>query len=643
MNQTSPQWPRRRNRRGVSLLEILVVLAILVVGILAIIRLFPSGFFSIESVGNTALADTLGSAALDTQAQNATGLPGAILANVALVDSQYSSSDYDQNVEPDFSKTLDRSRTVQDETVAVPAQKTGNSFKCVYVVSYGPFRYGSYRLSGEIVNSPATNPTVNSAYWQDVSGSSVATVGAPAIPQEDLQDDLVPRQERVLVDYADGKLAIPYARTYSQACTVLIQATNKVTGQDQVYTLGFTVPASGSSPTVTDPHQPNDPAKFLADGQSYYNGGWFDPAQAMTDPADNTKTYKYNTDAAPAIPPTPWKNVMLYRPYAYVAGATSDAAFSSDPYQYATASPDVVDGNGGAVANLGAIAFNPLGAGGQGVKPLRARVSYLSYGWRVLHEDRDVPTITVGSGTTTRLTLKNLKKVGDPQSDNTIFAGLIAEAASPQKDLYFLNLDTGQTLTTPVNDEDANGTVAADINVSYATGRITFPAGTSASRVRIFYAGDQDWTVAVQKAPDFYTRDADTTSAAPVLDAAHCAFGLDPVSGNPCLFFPRCDAGKTVEVDGLVAYDTANKSYACPSITAAIGDVPVPRPGGGAVELDLGTTIKSALGNATLATTGGSPISFTAVRGLSARAVVAWTERGRWKVHVVDTVLSRPQ
>ena len=61
--QTSPQWPRRRNRRGVSLIEILVVLAILVVGILAIIRLFPSGFFSIESVGNTALADTIGSAA----------------------------------------------------------------------------------------------------------------------------------------------------------------------------------------------------------------------------------------------------------------------------------------------------------------------------------------------------------------------------------------------------------------------------------------------------------------------------------------------------------------------------------------------------------------------------------------------------
>ncbi len=36
-------------------------------------------------------------------------------------------------------------------------------------------------------------------------------------------------------------------------------------------------------------------------------------------------------------------------------------------------------------------------------------------------------------------------------------------------------------------------------------------------------------------------------------------------------------------------------------------------------------------------------VTIAAVRGLSARAVVAWKERNRWKVHSVDTVLTRPQ
>ena len=77
----------------------------------------------------------------------------------------------------------------------------------------------------------------------------------------------------------------------------------------------------------------------------------------------------------------------------------------------------------------------------------------------------------------------------------------------------FLDLDTGQPITTAVNDEDVDGTSpnakfpTKVIDVSYATGRITFPSTVTARRVRIFYAGDQDWTVAVQKAPDTYVRD----------------------------------------------------------------------------------------------------------------------------------------
>ena len=100
---------RKRTRRGVSLIEVLVVLVLLVLGILIIVRLYPSGFFSINSVGNAALADSLGQAAVQTQAQNAGGLPEAILPNpttndltsATVADASYD-PDFNPNVQPDY-------------------------------------------------------------------------------------------------------------------------------------------------------------------------------------------------------------------------------------------------------------------------------------------------------------------------------------------------------------------------------------------------------------------------------------------------------------------------------------------------------------------------------------------------------------
>ena len=55
---------------------------------------------------------------------------------------------------------------------------------------------------------------------------------------------------------------------------------------------------------------------------------------------------------------------------------------------------------------------------------------------------------------------------------STIDTGLI-----PGSNVGFViqDLDTGLPLAAPINDEDTNGTVANQINLSYATGRITFP------------------------------------------------------------------------------------------------------------------------------------------------------------------------
>ena len=108
--------PGRRRQRGVSLIEILIVLVILVLGILTIIRLYPSGFFSLESVGNSALADSMGSAAVQAQVQNSAGLPESIFPGTLLMQVPS-----DGNYDPDDPATLDNARVISNETITVPS------------------------------------------------------------------------------------------------------------------------------------------------------------------------------------------------------------------------------------------------------------------------------------------------------------------------------------------------------------------------------------------------------------------------------------------------------------------------------------------------------------------------------------------
>jgi prepilin-type N-terminal cleavage/methylation domain-containing protein len=134
----SKSYNGKRTQRGVSLIEVLVVLVILVTGILTIIRLFPSGFFSIQSTGNAALANSLGSAAIDLGAQSAESLPDSILPDDLAMDdlaSAVANSAAYSNYDPDDPNNLENARVVQNETITVPTAVNGQS---VYVVKYGP-------------------------------------------------------------------------------------------------------------------------------------------------------------------------------------------------------------------------------------------------------------------------------------------------------------------------------------------------------------------------------------------------------------------------------------------------------------------------------------------------------------------------
>jgi len=656
---------RKRTRRGVSLIEVLVVLVLLVLGILIIVRLFPSGFFSITSVGNAALADSLGQAAVQTQAQNTTGLPESILpvsqtndlTPAVASDANYD-PDFNPNVEADYSKILDKARVINNETITVPAA-SGATRQSVYVVNYGP-------IVMPVVVTSMQMPkylSINSSLWTAVAGTVPAlTDPVPALPQV----EIFPRQERFLVDLANKQVAVPYATyaddtpakkttvgtsvasSYPQKMVVIILASDGKT-----YTQYLNVPAA-THRDDSNPYAPfgSDNQHYLPDTTVNYHGGWFDP----------TKQFPDNSSPVAQMPPpstVTWKAVMLYRPYSGVADTNS---FNADPYEFTLTSPNITDTANASLANVGAIAFNPLAAGGSGSSALKARISYVTYSWKVLHEDRDIPALSGTDTAVTRLTLKNLKRAGDNNPDNSIYTGLIPNSF---QSMIALDLDTGKAVgnTTPVpdptaaegniNDEDLNGTKPGNdiINVSFSTGRVTFGsnafgdnatnANPRAHRVRLFYVGDADWTVAVQKAPSYYTLSPNTTAggADPMLLPGQYAFDAT----RNLLYFPRSDAGKSVEIDGTYVVGSGAAAQ-LKTFAGTIAIQPTVMPLGTSSYVAVDLTASTLTGGPTdVSNISQGSVTVTAVRGLSVRSIVAWKERDRWKVHSVDTLLNRAQ
>ena len=652
---------RKRTRRGVSLIEVLVVLVLLVLGILIIVRLYPSGFFSITSVGNSALADSLGQAAVQTQAQNTAGLPEAILPVNSTTKDLTLASAADANYDPDDPTLLDNGRVISNETITVPAA-TGATRQSIYVVNYGPI---VMPVQPNDVNLPKYL-SINSLLWMPVAGVVPSVVDpSPSRPQ----DEIFPRQERFLVDLTNKQIAVPYANyaddvpsakttvgtdvasSYDQKMVAMILASDGKT-----YVEYLDVPPATHRDN-SNPYAPfgSDNTHYLPDTTTNYQGGWFDPTMQY---ADATPP---GTQSPPPSNVT-WRAVLLYRAF---QGLANTQPFKNDPYEFTLTSSSINDPNGTPLANVGAISFNPLGAGGAGSNALKARISYITYSWKVLHEDRDIPALTGSDTTSTRLTLKNLKRAGDSNPDNSIYSGLIPNSFLS---MIALDLDTGMmagnAMPVPdptategnIWDEDLKGTTPNPtdyISVSFSTGRVTFQPNSFGDnsggntphthRVRLFYVGDADWTVAVQKAPSYYTLSPNIVTGAtdPLLLPGQYGVDQSP-GGTQNLYFPRSDAEKSVEIDGTYLLSFAGGSQ-LKTFAGTIAIPPVVTTLGATNYVTVSLTDPTLTGGPALSSQAVTQVVVTAVRGLSVRSTVAWKERDRFKVHSVDTLLNRAQ
>jgi type II secretory pathway pseudopilin PulG len=484
-----------------SLIEVLVAIAILTIGILAILILFPAGVSSLQTAAEISDATRLGQAELERADASQTQLIAAIYPNSAmganvnpasmLVTHPEVTTPLNQNTD------VDGYRFIEGETVRAPSpvidvNDPNSNPVSLYTVVANPIAIGS-----------STPLAIYGTPWQGISGD---LSGSLSDPDANSASDLIAGQPMYLIDYNRGEILLAPE----------------------------SLPAGGSAYPEEIQFTVTIPAAEASVGTVVSLS-----SLALTNGNGNGQT-----------PLTPWVvgSDQLTRNFNQVGTSYSYSNFNSDPYEWQFYSPPngngVTLGTSGDPASLGVIAFNPLGAQVHGIngKPLEAMINYYTYDWHIISEDRSV-TSPLGA---VKLSLVSLlaSTASDKLSDNsTPFTGLFTYSGAPtgtdNPDFMVLDMDKGDLLT-----ESTNGT-SGDYTVNYPNGTVTFinPNGTYVNdHLRIFYHPAKDWAVSLSRAPLIYSADPTPNSTAPGL--AQYSLSADGTT----MYFPLADVGKQVDI-----------------------------------------------------------------------------------------------
>lgn len=612
----------RSTQAGVSLIEVLVVLVLLLIGILSVVQLFPPGFLI-----NKEVAEVTSASALAKQEANRFTNASANLMD-AIVPLRWDTTSqafvFDQSVTPDdlgeadpnaygiyapYFSDANRFRRIKAESVRIPLPTTTTLGRgSVYMLSSGPFM--------DVAWGPTT-PSL-SVY----GGALIRRPLPPAQPGEPKPypgDFLGPSS--YAVDYDNLVIGVPpapyprrFVMTYSyydannQAQTVLSQA----------------FPSTVDFPSGDIPANYNDwiPLRLPAGARGLV----------------------YNSDT-------------MARAFRQLTPNGSPVAWSNDPYEFYVDSPTI--GTSTLAANVGVLVFNPLGHDfteytNSGPVPLTARIDYDVMDWHIIREDRPLPATPPYQ---VSLTLQNIKKIGDIEPDQTTYQNLFTNVApggnvapfDQPLDMLVFNTTTGQVIQP------------ANYTVDYKTGTVTFNnaigAANASATLRFFYRAHGDWALQIQKAAASYTP---LTDAAPNF-SQYFVGGSNNVGVPTRLYFPLSEAGKTIVIreywyrdNGGQVHRIANESFRVNSNRTLFETLAL---GGGNVPLtwiDIATPDKHP--DAVAWDYTGAGYAATGVQGVSFRSRVLWRDgstvtatgngndvRTRWRRVDLDTVLTRGQ
>lgn len=548
----------KRNLRltaGTTLVEVLVVIVVFLVGILAIVQIFPRGFRILEFNRRGSVAAALAREAVEKVKSNPEQLPDAVLAvtydAAGVAQPRPDRDPYDLGplgdgiaangnlfqgaaLVGDWSRYTGSNavRRIIGETRQVPAPSLVGSSSLYYggliVLNYGPI---------DPNNGPANFAAAMRAYGPDLTRKT----GAPAAL--DLQDDSSYAVDRENSNTASVWLPTgPQGRLYLVSFSAFTSVGGVIARRDYTYLSPVAIAATAPNPAT----------------------GSYPPLQvslaSMLPATDTLQTVVAST-------------IRVQRSFNRVA---KNAAFVvGDPYQYKLLNE-----------YLGVILVAPEAHAvtivrSNGVREaLQVRFNYDVYDWRVLKEDFRA---SATSPFTYQVAVRSLKVASEPGPDGRPNGSLVFEGTPPagytdisatqsslSDNFILVDLATGGVICESVIGSPAQRLVSIDKSLGLLTlttsdsslpglrGQIQLADGSVMNSVplegraiRVLYRTKSEYSVQLLKAPSQFST---TQDAANIFYDQYYVGGTGPVGGALTrIYFSRSNNGRKVNL-GQINY-----------------------------------------------------------------------------------------
>jgi len=590
---------RKRSNAGTTLIEILTVIVVFLVGILAIVQIFPPGLAVLRTTRGNTIANSLARSEVQ-RIQGQSNQIAEMIMPVSFIGGTTALIAVDSNVEPNELKPPMDSPTqglidnqgnvmvggspvgqwskvtganifsrVIGEGRPVPApRQVGTQFGGLMQLMFAPIYY--FVDSGTGVGQAGLlqvygNDLVRRFGNRDIPGRENPNEFNPRyrdweffyIGADDTDDTNYPNEDQIWIGVLKVG-GIPVPQSYRVSFSFNYDNGGTISQYD-VIVLGE--PADG---TLVGNYFVLPIRQLTAKAGLYGNPG-FNPAGYLG---------------------IDWSTLRVQRVYDEIPAANAFAP--SNPYQYKVLS-----------SNLGSILINPSAFDykvrtARGIQvPLQARSDYTVYDWRIIRDEFRVPATGLNN---VKLVMNSLKSRSSQGPDGRTNGGLGGAVAGDQslwtpnvagtngsQDFILQDVDTGSIIlgnsTTDANsgysvnkssgvltfrdidNNPANGLtalVAAPTGIPANPWAAAVPLDISGRNVRALYTGNGEYAVQAMKAANTYR--VVLPGAAGSLKAGECYVGGSNIWGQANrLYFPISDLGQKVTIgEAWVAGGTEN-------------------------------------------------------------------------------------
>lgn len=524
-----------RLRTGASLIELLVVIVIFLVGVLAVVQIFPRGIGILRNTRGNSIATQLAKAELERLKGLSDQIPDAILANNDGPSATGYFTQIDMAAMPDAFMPSGTTALKQDGTLVSPFANGDWKFYA------GANRFRAVLGEGRVVPTPRFVRLQGTDYYGGLLNLAFAPVRTvlPATGRDtflvyggDLSKRLVDddfggfryQDYTLLVDFENNKLYVP--QSVNRARQFRISMT---------YYDAAGLPQSGVA-SVPVPQGAGRPAFYEIDATVLFVG-------LATMDYDSIRAQRQFLKVTPAN----------------LTDASANPALRDDAaYEYTEVN-----------TTLGMLLFNPAGFDyqerrGRNRLPLVAKVDYNVFDWRVIRDDFRVPGNLPFEQ---KLVIDSLKVLGELDLDGRLYKGLEFDFLTVPTDHMLIDTELGAIVNPDsyqldkslgvftFRDVDNNANNGLTANLTLPDGSALQIADIRGRAVRALYRAKGDWSVQPFKAVTVYNS---TRNAANLTYDQCFAAGADNAADpNPTfVYFPLADIGKSV-IFGEVWYRDA--------------------------------------------------------------------------------------